>query len=118
VNGRLAICQFPPPLSAPAPATVGAVAIHFVGSGVTYDALGNVSNDGFHSYTYDAEGRRVRGPSQEYVYDLAGHAVTMIQVGGTYDGVWSFTDIYAGGRHLATYSGGTTTQTGWARNGS
>jgi len=26
-----------------------------VGSGVTYDALGNVTNDGFHTYAYDAE---------------------------------------------------------------
>jgi RHS repeat-associated protein len=93
------------------------------GSGVTYDALGNVTNDGFHAYAYDAEGRlitvdggttatyvydaeqrRVRGPSQEYLYDLAGNAVTMLSL----TGVWNFTDIYAGGRHLATYSGGTT----------
>src|SRR5579864_3372025 len=96
---------------------------HIVGSGVVYDALGNVINDGFHSYTYDAEnrlvqvdggntakyvydalGRRVEGPNGDYLYDLAGHAETIIGL----NGVWSYGEIYAGGRHLATYSGATT----------
>jgi RHS repeat-associated protein len=96
---------------------------HFVGSGVTYDALGNVTNDGFHSYTYDdenrliqadggataaygydADGRRVHGPNGEYVYDLDGRTITQIAL----NGVWAYGEIYAGGSHLATYSGSTT----------
>lgn len=99
---------------------------HFVGSGVTYDALGNVLTDGLGNsftwdaesrlvqvkvgktvtaaYVYDAEGRRVRGPNGEYVYDLGGGMITQIAL----NGVWAYGEIYAGGRHLATYSNGTT----------
>jgi RHS repeat-associated protein len=56
-------------------------------------------------YTYDAEGRRVRraipdsGITDDYVYDLSGHYIT--QMSGT--GWWIRGEIYAGGRHLATY---------------
>jgi RHS repeat-associated protein len=102
---------------------------HIVGSGVTYDALGNVTNDGFHAYfydaenrliqvdgtlgtcssatacyVYDAEGRRVSGPSLEYVYDLGGNAVTQLNLSGGL----MYGEIYAVGRHLGTYSNGTT----------
>ncbi|MGZ7101226.1 MAG: RHS repeat domain-containing protein [Candidatus Angelobacter sp.] len=95
-----------------------------VGSGVTYDALGNVTNDGVHTYAYDAEsrltkvdgsaslvyqydaeGRRVHTPNYESVYDLNGRATTLFNLSG----VWAYGEIYAGGRHLATYSGATTT---------
>jgi len=90
-----------------------------VGSGVTYDALGNVTNDGFHTYAYDAEsrltkvdgsatlvyqydaeGRRVHAPNYESVYDLNGRATTLFGL----TGIWNYGEIYAGGRHLATYS--------------
>jgi RHS repeat-associated protein len=96
---------------------------HISGSGVTYDALGNVTNDGFHTYAYDAEsrlakvdgsatlvyqydaeGRRVHTPNYESVYDLNGRATTLFNLLG----VWAYGEIYAGGRHLATYSGATT----------
>jgi len=96
---------------------------HISGSGVTYDALGNVTNDGFHTYAYDAEsrlikvdgnasltyqydatGRRVHAPTYESVYDLNGRATTLL----TLSGLWAYSEIYAGGRHLATYSGNTT----------
>jgi len=100
---------------------------HITGSGITYDALGNVTNDGFHSYTYDAEGRllqvdggntakyvydaegrRITGPGSEYVYDLAGHPISQINPSLNPPGV-SYSEIYTpAGRHLATYSGGTT----------
>jgi RHS repeat-associated protein len=93
------------------------------GNGVTYDAAGNITNDGMHSFTYDAEGRivsadagsiastydafgrRVRkvvsGSAKDYVYDTAGRAVVEVVAG-----VWQRAEIYVGGRHLGTYSGG------------
>lgn len=96
---------------------------HISGSGVTYDALGNITNDGFHTYTYDAEsrlikvdgsaslvyqydaeGRRVHAPTYESVYDLNGRAITLFGL----TGIWNYGEIYAGGRHLATYSMNTT----------
>jgi len=95
---------------------------HINGSGVAYDALGNVLNDGVgHSFTYDAEnrvtnangtayvydafGRRVKNGAYEFLYDLAGNGVALLDAG---NGGWAYGEIYAGGRHLVTYSGGTT----------
>src|SRR5579859_718382 len=119
-NNRL---QVSAPQGGPAPQYVFDNYNHISGSGVIYDALGNITNDGLgNSFTYDAEGRlvqavngggtfryaydpdgqRVSGPNAEYIYDLAGRAVTSINPA---TGVWS-TEIYAGGRHLAGYSGG------------
>jgi RHS repeat-associated protein len=101
---------------------------HISTNGVLYDALGNVIQDGltsngFHTYTYDAEnrltkvdgsgtlvyqydaeGRRVHTPNYESVYDLNGRATTLFNLSG----VWAYGEIYAGRRHLATYSGATT----------
>jgi RHS repeat-associated protein len=96
------------------------------GSGVTYDVLGHVMTDGLGNsfawdaegrliqvkqgstvtatYSYDAAGRRVHGPIGEYVYDLNGRMITQIGL----NGVWAIGEIYAGSRHLATYSAGTT----------
>src|SRR4029077_1970323 len=91
----------------------------------SYDASGNLLNDGTHSYAYDAEsqitkvdngttatylydadGRRVRkttaSGSVDYVYDLAGHQIAEINSSGA----WTREEVYAGGHHLATYSGG------------
>jgi len=96
------------------------------GSGVTYDPAGNVTADGLHTYTYDAEnrvtavdggataryvydvnGQRIRkttgSVSVDYLHDLAGHAIT--ELSSTL--AWNRGEVYAGGRHLATYSGGT-----------
>ncbi|MBO0910143.1 MAG: RHS repeat-associated core domain-containing protein, partial [Acidobacteria bacterium] len=98
-----------------------------IGSGIIYDAAGNVINDGTHTYTYDAENRisavdgggtaaytysaagaRVRKTSAagtvDYIYDLGGHAVTEVSSSG----VWNRGEVYGGGRHLATYSEGQT----------
>jgi RHS repeat-associated protein len=96
------------------------------GSGITYDALGNMLTDGLgstytwdaenrlikvvnsggtYNYTYDAEGRRVKTASTEFLYDLAGRAVTLLNAT---TGGWAYGEIYAGGRHFATYSGATT----------
>jgi RHS repeat-associated protein len=95
-------------------------------SGASYDAAGNMLNDGFHTYTYDAEnriiqvdsgdtatytydaeGRRVRkvaGSAVDYVYDHAGHELAEVNTSGS----WTREEVYVGGRHLATYSGTTT----------
>ena len=99
----------------------------------SYDSAGNLLNDGSHSYFYDAEnrliqvdgtlgtcssatacyvynaaGRRVRkttgSTSVDYLYDLAGQEITEL----TSAGAWNRGEVYAGGRHLATYNGGTT----------
>jgi len=97
---------------------------HMIGQ--SYDAAGNVLNDGMHNYvydaenriievdsgstavyTYDAEGRRVRkvaGTTVDYVYDHGGHELAEV---GT-SGAWTREEVYVGGRHLATYSGTTT----------
>ncbi len=99
----------------------------------TYDAAGNLLNDGNHSYTYDgenriisvdggstatyvydAEGRRVQktasGTTIGYLYDLAQHpAVELNSSGG-----WNRAEVYAAGRHLAIYSGGASGQTFFA----
>jgi RHS repeat-associated protein len=102
------------------------------GSGVTYDAAGNVTANGTPTYFYDAEnrliqvggtlgvcsgatacyvydasGRRIRkttsSTSVDFLYDLAGSEVA--EVSST--GGWNRGEVYAGGKHLATYSSGT-----------
>ncbi|HXC44525.1 MAG TPA: RHS repeat-associated core domain-containing protein, partial [Candidatus Dormibacteraeota bacterium] len=94
--------------------------------GASYDAAGNMLNDGYHSYvydaenriiqvdggstatyTYDAEGRRVRkvaGTTVDYVYDHAARQIAEVNTSGG----WTRQEVYVGGRHLATYSGTTT----------
>jgi RHS repeat-associated protein len=97
-----------------------------VGSGITYDAAGNVANDGLgHMFTYDAENRivSVNGGAASYVYDAAGARVRKITGSGAVDylydlgghvvaelnnGAWTRGEVFAGGRHLANYSAGTT----------
>jgi RHS repeat-associated protein len=105
--------------------------------GYSYDTAGNLTNDGTYTYSYDAEnrlisvvggstnstytydalGHRVRktGNANEcgyngntyYLYDLSDHAVVFspMVAGGAND---CHDEIYAGGRHLATYAGGLT----------
>jgi RHS repeat-associated protein len=115
------------PQGGPAPQYSYSASNQITGSGVLYDAAGNITNDGLgNTYTYDAEGRvtalggnnsasyiyngeghRVQstiGSNQyEFIYDLAGHVLTTaLGAGG-----WVNSEIYAGGTHLATY--GTTT---------
>ena len=114
--------------SGPAPSYGFDANNHITGAtGVTYDAAGDTTGDGTHTYTYDAEGRvsqvdggttgtylydaegrRVRkttvaGGTVDFLYDLAGHEISQI----TSTGTWTRGEVYAGGRHLATYSGGT-----------
>ena len=98
------------------------------GNGVTYDAVGDIINDGIHSYTYDAEGRitqvdggstatyqydafgrrtrrTVNGVGYEDVYDPSGKMVTEVQTSGL---TVKRQEIYTPGRHLATYTNGAT----------
>jgi RHS repeat-associated protein len=89
------------------------------GFGSPVDSTGvrtpDLLNDGAHSYTYDANGQRVRkttgaasctsttsGTKVDYLYDLEGHQVSEVSAAGA----WNRGEVYAGGRHLATYSGG------------
>ncbi|HKS79977.1 MAG TPA: RHS repeat domain-containing protein [Candidatus Acidoferrales bacterium] len=91
----------------------------------SYDSSGNLQNDGTHQYAYDAQsqitkvdsgstatylydadGRRVQKTTASgtvnYVYDLAGHEIAEINSSGA----WTREEVYAGGHHLMTYSGG------------
>ena len=91
-----------------------------------YDSAGNLLNDGTTAYVYDAEnrittatnstsgtstyvydanGRRVEksvaGVATDYLYDLSGNQAAMFNSSGT----WLRSEIYASGKHLATYTG-------------
>lgn|GEM_PF-1973361 len=92
----------------------------------TYDAAGNVTNDGVHTYQYDAEDRLVNvdgGATAQYAYDqnnrrykkTVGSAVTQYvwegsQIVSEHDGngVILAEYIYAGNRVLAKISGNST----------
>jgi RHS repeat-associated protein len=92
-----------------------------------YDAAGNLTNDGTHSYGYDAEDRLTQvdgGGTASYVYDANGQRVEKVTASGQvhyfYDedgnviverdqsGVWLKDYVYMGGRHVAEFSGGQT----------
>ncbi|HET7108059.1 MAG TPA: RHS repeat-associated core domain-containing protein [Candidatus Acidoferrum sp.] len=96
------------------------------GTGITYDLAGNVTGDGTHTYTYDGEGRVIwvdGGSTAQYMYDAQGKRVRKITSTSTVDyiydasgsqiaefsstGTWNRGEVYASGRHIATYSGGT-----------
>lgn len=53
---------------------------HISGSGVVYDAAGNITNDGLHSFTYDAEGRIVSADSGTITYTYDAFRQWMLQV--------------------------------------
>ena len=92
--------------------------------GWSYDAAGNLLNDGRNSYAYDAEGRIVALNGQpmylydaegrrvakysgstvtaRYLLDLDGHQVTELNAAGA----WMHSNVWtAGGKLLATYEG-------------
>ncbi len=104
-------------------------------SGVTYDAAGNVMNDGLGlgntytydaenriitaangysaSYVYDAQGHRVRatvnGQTRDFIYDLSGRNIDEFTPGGSgWLGTWTRGEAYAGSLHIATYANSTT----------
>ena len=90
-------------------------------SGYTYDASGDLTNDGTHSYQYDAEGRLISvdgGNTASYVYNALGWRVETTVSGTTTDYVydqngnpigsripayWVAYFIDFQGRHLAHY---------------
>ena len=96
--------------------------------GYSYDAAGNLLNDGVHSYAYDAENRLVSvdgGGTASYFYDAQGRRVEKVATAGTVDylydlaghqvteltgssNVWTRGEIYAGNKHVATYNFSTT----------
>ena len=92
--------------------------------GWSYDADGNLLNDGRNNYVYDAEGRIVSLNGQPtYVYDAEGRRVAkysgstltahyLLDLGGNQitelnsSGNWVHSNVFApGGRMLATYEG-------------
>jgi RHS repeat-associated protein len=95
-------------------------------TGYSYDADGDLLNDGMHNYSYDAENRITKvdagttasysydaegnrtektagGISLEYIYDVTGHVVA--EDNGT---SWDVGYVYAGDRLVAQYDSGTT----------
>jgi RHS repeat-associated protein len=106
--------------------------------GYSYDAAGNLLNDGNHRYAYDAENHlkcvdpdpttwSCTTATMLYTYDAEGHRVRASNPAGTsgleylYDlqdhaithlnvstGGWVRGEIFAGASHLATYADGTT----------
>jgi RHS repeat-associated protein len=68
----------------------------------TYDAAGNVTNDGTHSYTYDAGNRLVSvdgGATAQYSYDHQNRRVKKVAGGATTHYVWE------GGKVIAEHDG-------------
>ena len=89
--------------------------------GFQYDAAGNLTNDGLHSYTYDAENRltQLDGTAGTFVYDAAGMRVKKGTTVYIYDGGHVIAE-YANGAaatsptveyvgDVASFAGGTTT---------
>ncbi|MGB8028034.1 MAG: RHS repeat-associated core domain-containing protein [Terracidiphilus sp.] len=92
-------------------------------AGWSYDADGNLLNDGRNSYAYDAEGRIVSLNGQPtYLYDAEGRrvakysgstitAIYLLDLGGhqvtelNASGAWMHSNVWAGDRLLATYEG-------------
>jgi hypothetical protein len=63
------------------------------GNGYTYDAAGNMTNDGAHSYTYDAEGNVLTvdgGTTGQYVYDALNRRVRVQTSAVTYEYLFDY----------------------------
>src|SRR5581483_425451 len=92
-----------------APVTANPPTNRFVGPPsypYTYDAAGNLTNDGLHNYTYDAENRIKsvdNGATASYIYDADGYRVRKVTSGATTDYLYDF-----GGRVVAEYPFGPT----------
>lgn len=73
-----------------------------------YDAenrMTSVDSGATASYVYGPDGQRVKTQAYEYLYDLDGNTIAMLNAS---TGANIYDEIYAGGRHLATYSSSTT----------
>jgi len=93
----------------------------------TYDAAGNVTWDGVHTYTYDAENRIVSvdgGATATYAYDLSNQRYKKVTGGATTHYIWQASQViaehngstgsvlvdyvYSGGRMIAKVESGST----------
>ncbi len=70
--------------------------------GFSYDAAGNMTNDGYHSYTYDADGNitAVDGTTDTYVYNALNQRVSSIVSGTTTEYVFN-----ANGKRVSEWNG-------------
>jgi RHS repeat-associated protein len=74
-------------------------------SGYAYDAAGNMTNDGFHSYTYDAEGNITAvdgGSTAQYVYNALNQRVRTVVGSATTEFVFN-----ASGQRVSEWNGTT-----------
>jgi|GEM_PF-863502 RHS repeat-associated protein len=88
----------------------------------SYDAAGNMTNDGSHNYTWDAEGRAVTvdgGSTRTFTYNALGERVEWAYPGGAAEmlfdpsGTWlgqagNYSLVNFGAGHGVTYGGGET----------
>ena len=88
----------------------------------SYDAAGNMTNDGSHTYTWDAEGRAVTvdgGSTRTFTYNALGERVEWAYPGGAAEmlfdpsGTWlgqagTYSLVNFGGGHAVLYGGGET----------
>lgn len=75
---------------------------HFSGTGISYDANGNLLTDGAHTYSWDADGKLHQMDSTTMTYDALGRRVEEAN-GATYNQI-----LYGpGGSKLATINGST-----------
>lgn len=75
--------------------------------GLSYDAAGNLLNDGYHSYSYDAEGNLLQvdgGATATYVYDAQNHRVSIKTSTGTFESIFDFA-----GRPISVWASGSLT---------
>ncbi|QNI35461.1 RHS repeat-associated core domain-containing protein [Edaphobacter albus] len=88
------------PQGGPAPSySFDATTNHINGFG--YDAAGDMTNDGFHSYTYDAEGKILQvdsGTTGQYVYDAMDRRVRTQNATATYEYLYDYA-----GRRLSSW---------------
>jgi RHS repeat-associated protein len=77
-------------------------------AGFTYDAAGNMTNDGFHTYTYDGEGNITAvdsGSTATYVYNALNQRVRAVTSSGALEFVFN-----AAGQRVSTWNGSTQAQ--------
>jgi RHS repeat-associated protein len=108
--------------------TISATTNQITSTGYSYDAAGNVTSDGFHTYTYDAEGNVTAvdgGTTASYVYNALNQRVSenlgglkeqfAYNVGGQRVSIWNaaspiallMEQYYVGNKRVAYYAGST-----------